>query len=320
MCWVAIKRSLVAMSPLPAASREPRYHAPGGLLRHGGQQRLRLKQPPPPPSRWKGVVGSVRRSLHVLFNWSGWPRLAAIATALTAVAALWFSARSLGSTEKQYTLSQQTQLTDRFTRAVEQLGSDKPDIRLGGIYSLERIARDSLPYQSVIVEVLNAYVRTHAGKRTGCATNPGVDTDIQAVLTVIARRAPNPEFPELVDLRYSCLPFAGLNRGRLDGAYLEATTLTGAFLGNANLAGAVLKSARLDDAQMAGADLSRADLTLANLRNARLNGADLTRAVLTGARMRGADLSEAKLVDVYYDARFTEWPEGFIPPPSRTVE
>ena len=34
-------------------------------------------------------------------------------------------------------------MTDRYTKAIEQLGSDKLDVRIGGIYALERVARDS---------------------------------------------------------------------------------------------------------------------------------------------------------------------------------
>jgi len=36
---------------------------------------------------------------------------------------------------RTYRLTQQGQLTDRYTRAIEQLGSDKQDVRLGGIYA-----------------------------------------------------------------------------------------------------------------------------------------------------------------------------------------
>src|SRR4051794_25603678 len=39
--------------------------------------------------------------------------------------------------------SREGQITDRFSKAVEQLGNDKVEIRLGGIYALERVARDS---------------------------------------------------------------------------------------------------------------------------------------------------------------------------------
>src|SRR3954447_13018885 len=42
-----------------------------------------------------------------------------------------------------YRLSRAGQITERFTRAIDQLGSTQLDVRLGGIYALERLARDS---------------------------------------------------------------------------------------------------------------------------------------------------------------------------------
>lgn len=50
-------------------------------------------------------------------------------------------------------------VTDRYSKAIEQLGSDKIEIRLGGIYALERLMRDSPNDQPTIIEVLAAYVR-----------------------------------------------------------------------------------------------------------------------------------------------------------------
>ena len=46
-------------------------------------------------------------------------------------------------------------MTDRYTKAIEQLGPDKGlDVRIGGIYALERIARDSPRDHPTIMEVL----------------------------------------------------------------------------------------------------------------------------------------------------------------------
>jgi hypothetical protein len=65
-------------------------------------------------------------------------------------------------TARTFALNRAGQLTDRFTRAIEQLGHKKLDVRLGGIYALERIAEDSKRDRPQVVEVLTAYVREHA--------------------------------------------------------------------------------------------------------------------------------------------------------------
>ncbi len=53
-------------------------------------------------------------------------------------------------------------MTDRYTKAIEQLGSDKLDVRIGGIYALERIARDSAKDHPTVMEVLTAFIREHS--------------------------------------------------------------------------------------------------------------------------------------------------------------
>ena len=88
------------------------------------------------------------------------------------------------------------QITERFTRAIEQLGQQGPDkmaIRLGGIYALELIAKDSEKDHGPIMEVLTAYVREIAPVQTNYTPKEDEKppTDIQAILTVIGRRGNN---------------------------------------------------------------------------------------------------------------------------------
>src|SRR4051812_43986332 len=90
------------------------------------------------------------------------------ATGLAALGALLFTGVSLYVTQQQNAaqnaLTAQGQYTDRYTKAVDQLGqsgADRLQVRLGGIYALERLARDSPPDQPTIIEVLSAFVRTN---------------------------------------------------------------------------------------------------------------------------------------------------------------
>jgi hypothetical protein len=53
-------------------------------------------------------------------------------------------------------------VTERYAKAIEQLGSDKLEVRIGGIYALERIARDSARDHPTVMEVLAAFVREHS--------------------------------------------------------------------------------------------------------------------------------------------------------------
>ncbi|WNV83699.1 pentapeptide repeat-containing protein [Umezawaea sp. Da 62-37] len=50
-------------------------------------------------------------------------------------------------------------VTDLFAKSVEQLGSDKAPVRLGGLYALERLAQDNSHQRQTVVNVLCAYLR-----------------------------------------------------------------------------------------------------------------------------------------------------------------
>src|SRR5262245_28229092 len=109
----------------------------------------------------------------------------------------------LYATFKNIRVAEEGKLTERFSKAVELLGSDKLDVRLGGIYALERIARDSLKDHWTVMEVLTAFVREQSRKEyrgyipslsepSSSVDIPEDDLtlreDIQVALTVIGRR------------------------------------------------------------------------------------------------------------------------------------
>jgi hypothetical protein len=64
--------------------------------------------------------------------------------------------RNARSTEHDAT---ERRVTELHTTAVEQLGSDKAPVRLGGLYALERLAQDHPEHRQTIVNVLCAYLR-----------------------------------------------------------------------------------------------------------------------------------------------------------------
>jgi uncharacterized protein YjbI with pentapeptide repeats len=247
--------------------------------------------------------------------------LALLAGAIAVVGAVY--------TARTFALNRAGQLTDRFTKAIEQLGHTELDVRLGGIYALERIARDSREDHHQVVEVLTAYVREHAPRleeqaegptASGPArTEPGPATDVQAVLTVLGRRTLAHERHARVklDLRSTQLGMADLR-----GASLTEAIFTGADLRSAHLDQADLRRATLIDARLRGAHLNGADLTGANLFTADLTSARLRHATLVGANLSAADLTGARLADADLSAaqfspggltEATKWPAGFSP-------
>jgi Pentapeptide repeats (8 copies) len=224
-------------------------------------------------------------------------------------------------TYRQLHSAREGQITERYTRAIDQLGHDQLDVRLGGIYALERIARDSPDDRATIGEVLTAFVRSHApwpprlpGQYVATAPIDQVPelqaraADVQACLTVLGRGgfAPPAEGQSdrldlhTVDLRHANLTSAHLERADLRDTYLERADLTGAHVEEANLAGAHLEradlgGAYLEEADLGGAYLERADLGGAHLERADLAFAHLEEAILAFAHLEEANLGGAHL-------------------------
>ncbi|WP_228044138.1 pentapeptide repeat-containing protein [Streptomyces ferrugineus] len=223
-------------------------------------------------------------------------------------------------------------ITDRFSRAVDQLGSDKLDVRIGGIYALWRIADHSVRDHEAVVSIMAAYLRTHLPWPPQEPGVPPADAsinsvqpletraaDAQTALTCLGvlRREPRPEWlnVSLTDLRRADCDGLWLHGANLDGACLEAASVFQVNLSKASLIAANLRhaefgtsilhqvrcieadlrGARLVKADLREADFSRADLREANLRKARANDAVFVGADLRMADLRGCDLSGADL-------------------------
>src|SRR6266540_3285600 len=215
----------------------------------------------------------------------------------------YFTYRQLQTGREQLQIAQQGQVTERFTRAIDQLGHAELDVRLGGIYALERIANDSPDDRTAIAEVLTAFVRGHApwppklaGQYLAEAPIKQVPElqvrapDVQAALTVLARRQPLPKLRGRLDLEAT-----DLRKARLGDADLKGVSLSSANLQEATFDGANLQEAILDQAQLQAAILDGANLQGAHLEYARLQGASLNRANLKGANLDMAQLQEATL-------------------------
>ncbi|WP_347272540.1 hypothetical protein [Frankia sp. KB5] len=80
---------------------------------------------------------------------------------LTAAAALMAVAGGLIALDETRRANANTHVRELYATAISQLGADSLDIRLGGIYALERIAHDSAADQRTVVEVLSAFIREH---------------------------------------------------------------------------------------------------------------------------------------------------------------
>jgi hypothetical protein len=196
-------------------------------------------------------------------------------------------------------------ITERFTQAVEQLGSEQMAVRLGAIYALERISKDSVKDHWTIVETLAAYIREkapwNADKEAAVDETEDKEykpaTDVQAALTVLGRRE---HWDTESENRY------------ID---LSGTDLRGANMCELNFDKANFWGSHMKRANLGGTHLARAGLVDAHLEEAILWVADLTDAETLGACFTGALYSENTIFpdDLDFEAHEMEKLEDEIP-------
>jgi uncharacterized protein YjbI with pentapeptide repeats len=207
-----------------------------------------------------------------------------------------FAVVALYLTWRRVRVTEQGHITDRYTKAIEQLGALTADgrpnieVRLGAIYALERIAIDSRRDHWTIMEVLTAYVRQNAPAPT--ETNPredfakGPSTEVQAILTVLGRR-----------LRGGWREREGrwldLGESDLRGAYLYGAHFSGAHFELAHVGGAKFYSAHLQDAWFSSAHVEGATFLGAHLERASFSNAHVSSAMFYRAHGEGASFIEA---------------------------
>jgi uncharacterized protein YjbI with pentapeptide repeats len=218
-----------------------------------------------------------------------------------------FSAyQQLRTGQRTLAVSTEAQQTERFSRAVGQLGDpNSVDVRLGGIFTLAALA-DQVPAQRpVVARILASYVQRHATPPAGQPASNDQPLpleltmpDVQAALDYLATRSAGG--PDLATLALDRVSLRGAQIGGASGAQLgharlPRADLTGARLVNAHLAGAVLTEAALDQATLRGAVMPGALLVRATVRDADLSQVDLSQVEASGANLHGVDLAGATL-------------------------
>lgn len=226
-----------------------------GALLQGGLRLILLTWSSTVPALWVFLSENSQALNH----------LALIAVGAIGLPLLWIRTRAADRQARvanlQAKTAEQGHITDRFAKAIEQLGSEKMAVRLGAIYALERLSKDSPGDHLTIMEVLTAYVRDNAPwpPKQEIIGNPFVElqtnsenpanhflhgkpaADIQAILTVLGRRDETAREQELkLDLCHANLRRAVLREAHFEGANLLLTRLEGASLDGAHLERAFL--------------------------------------------------------------------------------
>lgn len=209
-------------------------------------------------------------------------------------------------TWRQIRIAREGQITERFTRAVDQLGSGTLDVKLGGIYALERIALNSPPDRGAIAEILTAYVRDHSPWPSNTTPGPAQrwperlrirslfsrsadPHDAETEIEPLQRRAPD------VQAILTVLGRIPINRERFQSSIvLRAVDIRGAELDSADFSSTDFNGANLEGVNISWCSLKDSDLSHANLLRAKLYNTHFGGATIFSANLREAELGGAK--------------------------
>lgn len=236
-----------------------------------------------------------------------WGTLARLAVPLTALFGAIVGAVIAGHGQsaklRELRNTEDANVTERLTRAIEQLAHGHVDVRQGGIYALERIAEDSERDRKTIVRLLRSAL--YGGSMRSVATAQGLEDrprrlqpqeEGALILSLLRLRRPNE--PDVLasylgfraDLDGADLRGTYLRNGNFSGMFLIEADFRGADAGDASFARAILASADFKGSNLRGADFSNAEVAEVSFRDADLRNADLT-----GAWLDGADFTRAKV-------------------------
>lgn len=252
--------------------------------------------------------------------------------------------------------------TELFTKAIEQLGTDKVkkeevldaegkpvldnagqplmreiyvpniEVRIGAIYALERIMKESKKDAPAIVDTLAAYVRENCGKPTLECKIPekkfsepigewlaAIQNYIGIVIlpkkgTLVDRAKALAEQPQVnrVDIK-TALTVIGRRPVHLKNpkdfederttmpdlrnVNFQGWDLRNFDLSHCNLSGAKMQGANFHAAQMQGAKLLGAQMQGTNLNKANIQRANISGSDLQGASLNFAKMQRAKIID-----------------------
>lgn len=169
---------------------------------------------------------------------------------------------------KTLTQESKKEVHERYSDFVEKIGSTSPDVRMGGIYALEELNKESEINHQQMLEILTAFIRGHSPRppklitpkkkpNEYCFGLKEPEVDVAAAMKVLARKSHADERP---DLRYTELARLKLS---------EKSQLPNVNLKSTDLRCSILRGVNLENSELSGTWMTWTDLTNANLRHAK---------------------------------------------------
>lgn len=204
--------------------------------------------------------------------------------------------------------------TERFYQSVNQLDSESLSVRIGAIYSLERISKESERDFDIVIRLLSSRLKEiqHKYKNQVCSQSSSsgdkqnLFLELMAIFKVIEDRKRYISKEE-IDMRNM-----NFQNDILKNCKFDLLNLTGSNFSNCNLLKSNFSNSNLTDTNFTDAKLEGVNFSKANLTGAKFNNAVLVKAIFDSAILHGADLSNANLSDAklkkagLYNAKLTD--------------
>ncbi len=180
------------------------------------------------------------------------------------------------------------EILDQYVKAVDQLKDDNIAVRLGGIYSLEKImnspAKEAIEYHDTIIELMCAYIKDKRKIQYNVLKKVDVvnlEFDIIAILKIIDRRVNRNNEKCIIDLsntNWICadLELMNFNDINFNYSHFNKASIRDACFNNVSLVGA-----KFEEAICWNSEFINCSFLNSNFSKSQFDDATITNAILT---------------------------------------
>ncbi|MEM8640654.1 MAG: pentapeptide repeat-containing protein [Cyanobacteria bacterium P01_G01_bin.54] len=197
---------------------------------------------------------------------------------------------------RNYKLTEDKNVTERLSKAGEMLADeDKLDVRLVGIYLLDRLIKDSKEDSLAIIKILITFVKRKSEGSDKSDFKEELSPDIQSALTVIGISLHKIKNEEVIDLGGSNFPKARLQNTNFSNSDFNYVNLREAKLQNANFSDSDLRYVNFQVANLESTTFEDSDLSHSTFEKAILINTSFSKSNLSYANFQRATLQNINL-------------------------
>jgi len=242
-------------------------------------------------------------------------------TAIVGVVSVVAAARSAKAASEQALIANDAKITDRIAKAVEFLGNEKENIRIGAILSLERIAKDSPRDHQVIFEQISVFIKNklenkprHSDEIIGIIIkNKSYFRDVNLAIEVIGRRNFKNDSLQIdlsncnfSNIRMQNKNFRGINffgstfnnssffKCNFEECNLITSDFSDCTFNESILSGSKFQNSTLSRAKIVSCDMKRCIFIRAKVDDLNIKLTDMSKSTFSRNRFINAEISDSK--------------------------